>query len=189
MTNADVTVYTDTPETSADLRRRLETRAASLKDHIEGLKQELTTPPDFSIAGRPALDYIRSQPFLAAAVALGVGALSGTLLGARARRRRIEAAGSLDEALTRVLENPSVHHLRDDRSSAMVRLLREERPVIVYHPKNVEKSSPIGTALQAAMGFGMKAAMDHLTKKLTGRRELFDAMKEADTKPDPPPTT
>ena len=183
--------------TTGELRLLVETREQELLGHLSGLRSEFTTLDDVTVAGEPLPSYVRRRPFETAGGALAAGASVGLLLGLWARaRRRPEADGtvqiaqayfddSLDDAAYRVRGGLS----GDEAVRAM---LRDRGPVVLYRPSPPAEAvrgpirESVDLAIKTALGFGVKMGLDLLAKKLTGQREVFDAVQDADAHPPPP---
>lgn len=174
------------------IKERLEGRARSMRLHVTGLKQELTTFNDVNLNGRPILDYVREQPFLAVGVAAGVGVLAGVATGLWARPepeeesdRDLWMSAYLDDVIE---EGGSRVQGGEDAETALRKVLRKRAPVVVLEAEPSPAKQARGTLsliLNTALGFGVKLALDQVAQQLTGEDEIVDAVQHAD----PPPVT
>lgn len=172
------------------IKERLEGRARSMRVHVTGLKQELTTFNDVNINGRPVLDYVREQPLLAVGVAAGVGVLAGVVSGLWARPEPEETSDHdlwMSAYLDDVVEE-SGFRVQDgeDAQTALRKVLRNRAPVVVLEPEPTPAAQTrgiFGLILNTALGFGVKLALDQVAQQLTGEDEIVDAIQHAD----PPP--
>ena len=169
-----------------DLRERLEGRERSIRNHLEGLKNEVTIA-DVNVGGRPVLDYVREDPLRAVGVAAGVGLLAGLVTGLMGREEPDEPGEHdlLMSAYFNDLLDDAGSHVRggDESETALRKALRHRAPLIVLEaPEEATKkraASMFGAVLNTALGFGVKLAMDRLAQELTGEDEIVDALNEA----------
>ena len=173
-----------------DIQAQIVVRERDMKYHIQALKGELTDVlEDVNVAGRPLPDRIREKPFQALGAAGGAGALVGLTWGVvkRARRRpapddgldftRARLSFLIDEAAYKVARGtPAEKALRDTaRVTPAVYADRDPRMPV---PKTPAQQA-FGMAFNTVLGFGIKTALDMLTKRLTGKSETFEAIDEA----------
>lgn len=173
-----------------DIQDRIRARERDMKFRIEAIRHEVRAMgDDVVIGGRPLLDWIRERKEAAVGLAIGGGALVGIVWGlARREARRPDPddqidfinarmASLLDEAAHKVARGASV-------DSAMQHALRSA-PVVYTEPRAPEvqaRSSVMQTfdvAVKSLLGFALKAATDHLTQTLTGRKDTGDALAAA----------
>lgn len=189
----------ETADLSYDqLKERIEGRERSMRRHVEGLKQELTTVSDVTVGGRPVLDYVREQPLLAVGVAAGVGLLAG-LVGGLASRPEPESPSDHDLWMSAYLEDVIEEggfrvQGGEDAETALRKVLRKRAPVVVLEAEAKPVAQARGTVsmlLNTALGFGMKLALDQVAQRLTGEEEIVDALgrtaEPPPYAPDPPP--
>ncbi len=124
-----------------------------------------------------------------AAVAAGaaVGLLSG-LLGRALRREEDEQEGVMRLLTHSLLDEAARRAARgEDPKRALERVARRRAPVVQYTPAPPASPGAVrqsfDLALKSALGFGVKAGMDLLTKQLTGKPEVIQAAKEAAENP------
>ena len=173
-----------TPE---DIQAQIVARERDMKYQIQAIKGELTDlVEDVNVAGRPLSDRIREKPLAALALFGGAGALLGIALGAwsRARKRvepddaieftRARLAMALDEAAYNVARGTSVEDAMRKTFETTPAVYMERDPQAPV-PKGPVREN-LGLVFKTALGFGTKAAMDHLTQQLTGKKEVFDAL-------------
>jgi hypothetical protein len=187
-------VRADEVLTTSDIRSRLAARERSATERLAALRDEVTTLDDLTVAGRPLLDHVRAHPLGAVGAAVVAGAAIGALTGVlgRAFRRdedeqegvmRLLTQSVLDEAARRAA-------LGEDPARALERVARRRAPVVQYTPAGPTAPGPIrqsfDLAIKSALGFGVKAGMDALTKQLTGKPEVIQATKEASENPPRP---
>lgn len=173
-----------------DIQAQIVSRERDMKYHIQALKGELTDVlEDVNVAGRPLPDRIREKPLQALGLAGGAGALLGLTWGLvqRARRRpapddgldftRARLAFLIDEAAYKVAKGtPAEEALRTTaRATPAVYADRDPRAPVPRTPAQ----QAFGLAFNTALGFGIKTALDLLTKKLTGHSETFEAIDKA----------
>lgn len=168
------------------LKERLEGRVRSMRLHVTGLKQELTTVNDLNVAGRPVLDYVREQPLLAVGVAAGVGLLAGVVSGLMARPEPEEASEHdlwMTAYLDDVVEEGGFRvQGGEDAETALKKVLRKRAPVVVLEaePSPVrEARGTLGLLFNTALGFGVKLALDQVAQRLTGEDEIVHALEDA----------
>lgn len=174
-----------------DIRARLVARERDLKFHLAALRHEaMTVGDDLNIGGRPVMDIIRARPALALAAAAAVGALLGSLLGLRARsKRRPKADDDVDFVRARLamaLEDAAQRVARGTDPEAALRASMRTVPVIygdsqapTAQQARSSAREAVDVAVKSAVGFAAKAAMDQVTKKLTGHEETFAAVADA----------
>jgi hypothetical protein len=162
--------------TAADLRHDLSIAEARLKEHIAGLRSELTLA-DIRIGDMPLVSHIRHRPLAVTAITLGTFAL-GTFLLTIARRRRPDAdtwEQWWDLYYEDLLDDAALRIGRDgDVDSALQKALRQRAPVIVIEHETASEGpfrtkafiSAAASVLNTALGFGMKVAMNRLTQDL-----------------------
>ncbi len=174
------------------IKERLEGRARSMRLHVTGLKQELTTVNDLNVGGRPVLDYVRDQPLLAVGVAAGVGLLAGVVSGYLARPEPEETSDHdlwMSAYLDDVVEEGGFRvQDGEDAETALRKVLRKRAPVVVLEAEASPKAQARGTfglVLNTALGFGVKLALDQLAERLTGEDDIADAVQHADPPPEP----
>ncbi len=177
-------------ESLDDLRARLEARETGIRDHLAGLKAELTTLDDFAVGGRPLLDHVRADPMRAVAYSAAGGAVVGVLAGLVSRWRREEASDeeqTLRLFTTAMMDDAAEFAAHgDDLKQALRKAARRHAPTIYLAAPGSAGTQARGAiregfdlALKSAMGFGVKMAMDMLSKRLTGTPEVFTATQEA----------
>ncbi len=182
----------------ADLQIRLDARADSIRRHLAALRHELTSASsfkaDFEAAGRPALDEVREHPERSLMLSAGAGAAVGALLGLSAwRQKRKEVrsqAGAARMALASLLGGASGVLAKGKRTDEAIKQFAEKHgPLVVYanapSPTKGSIHETLDLAVKTALGFGVKTGMDLLTKKLTGKPEVFQAAKDATESPPP----
>ncbi|WP_420457397.1 hypothetical protein [Rubrivirga sp.] len=175
--------------TADQVRQRLIARERDIQYHIDALKHEaMTVFDDVNIDGRPLPDRIREKPELFVAGAAGAGAFVGMLLGlwARAKRRPDpeDTVGFVRARLDVALEEAAHRVARGEDTEAALRRSMEPMPV-AYGDTGAgaerERSSSrqaFDIALQTAVGFGVKAAMDVVVRRYTGHDGTIDALAD-----------
>lgn len=180
---------------SAELRARLDARQRDIQNHLAGLRHELSTVADVTVAGRPVLDHVRSEPLRALAVSAAAGATLGVLVAALGRlfrqkpdeseegvAVRLLVGSLLDEAAERVARG-------EDTDVALRRAARRHSPTIYYAPQSASARGMVretlDLAVKSALGFAVKTGMDVLAEKLTGTPEVFAAVEEVEQNPPP----
>lgn len=175
--------------TPDDIQAQIVARERDMKYQIQALKGELVDVlEDVNVAGRPLSDRIREKPLQALGLAGGVGALLGLTWGLvkRARRRpapddgldftRARLSFLIDEAAYKVAKGTTA----EDALRATARVTpavyadRDPRAPVPRTPAQ----QALGLAFNTALGFGIKTALDMLTKKLTDQSETFEALDE-----------
>ncbi|HLA63531.1 MAG TPA: hypothetical protein VK610_03840 [Rhodothermales bacterium] len=179
--------------TTDEIRERIAARETGIREHLAGLKNELTVLDDVTVGGKPLLGHVRAHPMRALAYAAAAGAVVGVLSGLLSRMRRDDdgteeeqtirllTSALLDDAADRVARGASV-------ADGLRRAARNHAPTVYYAPGPVTKGpvrEAMDLALKSALGFGVKMGMDMLSKHLTGTPEVFTAAEEAS---DNPPT-
>ena len=180
--------------TTADIRSRLAARERSVTDRLSSLRDEVTTLDDLTFAGRPLLDHVRAHPARAVVVAVVAGAAVGALGGllGRALRSEDDEQEGVMHLLTQSVIDEAARRaaLGEDPQRALERVARRRAPMVQYTPAAPAGPGPIrqslDLAIKSALGFGMKAAMDTLTKHLTGKPEVIQAAAEAAENPPRP---
>lgn len=173
-----------------DIRARLVARERDLKFHLAALRHEaVTVADDVNIGGRPLMDIIRAKPLVAVASAALTGALLGALLGARARsKRRPDTDDGIDFVRARLaisMEEAAQRVARGADTEAALKASMKAMPVIYGDSQSVAQQARsssnevVDVAVKSAVGFAAKAAMDHLTQRLTGHEETFAAVADA----------
>ena len=73
--------------------------------------------------------------------------------------------------------------LGGDPERSLKRVIRRRAPLVNYRPPDPEPAGPIrqsfDLAVKSAVGFGLKAGLDMLTKQLTGKPEVMEAVAES----------
>lgn len=183
-----------TKRSAAELRALLDARQNDLQFRIQAIKDELTNPSSLNVGGRPLPDVLRENALRNVGIALGAGATIGLLAGALSRRRhRVDPDEGFDLVRARLstfLDDAAEHVRRGASSADAIRKTLRDTPVVYAPPAeqaaHQAKSSireAVDTAVKSAIGFALKAAMDQLTKKLTGREETFAAVADAPDRP------
>lgn len=175
-----------------DLQDRLKARRRDIQFRLSAIQHEIVqVAEDVNLGGRPLMDRVRERPLAALGLALGAGATLGLLwgFGKRARRRpvpdhaadiiRLHTARMFHSASQRVARGMTVdealeHEVRD---RPVVFIPADEEPAIKQAVSTTRQM--VDTALKTAIGIGVKTGMDHLTKRLTGHEETFEALKDA----------
>jgi len=173
--------------TLSEIRERLAARERSVGDRLSALRAEVTRIDDVTIAGRPALDHVRAHPVGALASAVAVGALVGVVAGllGRAMRGEEDEQESVMRMLTTSVVDDAARRvaLGDDPQRALQRVVRRRAPMVSYTPPAPAAAGAIRSsfdmALKSAVGFGLKAGLDMLTKQLTGKPEVLGAVSDA----------
>lgn len=184
---AEAEVVTSAKEPSLDeLRARLDARESGIRDHLAGLKAELTTLDDLTVGGRPLLGHVRASPVRAVAYTAAAGLVVGVLSGLAARRHHEEASDeeqTIRLLTTALLDDAATHVARgDDTQTALRRAARRHAPTVYYAPQPEVRGTIRETfdlAVKSAIGFGVKMALDMLSERLTGTPEVFTAAEEA----------
>jgi ElaB/YqjD/DUF883 family membrane-anchored ribosome-binding protein len=180
--------------TSDEIRLRLAAREKSIREHVAALKTEVTSVEDVTVAGRPVLGHVRAHPLEAVGIAAASGAAVGLLVGALRRalsrpEEESEEALTIRLLVTSLLDDAAERVARgEDANGALRRAASRHAPTIYYAPNTGHTAKgtlreTFDLALKSALGFGVKAGMDLLTKRLTGTPEVFTAAKEASENP------
>ena len=176
--------------TADQIRARLAARERDLKYHVAALKHEAATVlDDVVVDGRPLMDRIREKTGLALGVAAAAGAFVGMLFGLRARAKRrvsppedhvefvrARLALALDEAAGRVARGASVEEAMQ-ASMATVPAVFGDVQVPEHHRE--ARQTALDVALQTAVGFGVKTAMDLAIRRYTNSDGAVDALADA----------
>ena len=177
--------------TADQIRARLAARERDLQYHVAALKHEASTLfDDVVVDGRPLMDRIREKTALAVGAAAGAGALVGVVLGvaARIRRRppepedhvefvRARLALALDQAADRVARGASVEEAMEKSMATVPAVFGDVKVPEGHH--RTSKQTALDVAVQTAIGFGVKTAMDLAIRRYTGADGTFDALADA----------
>lgn len=181
----------DLDSLSADeIRARLDARQRDLQYHLQALKHEaVTIADDVNIGGRPLMDRIRERPIQVVAVAAGVGALLGGLLGLRARAKRLAArpednidfvrarlAYALDDAAERVAAGDDVEHAIRTTMGAMPVIYGDSKGAGAQAASSTREA--VDVAVKTAVGFAVKAAADMLVRRYTSHEGSLAAIHD-----------
>ena len=183
--------------TAGELQARVDARERDLKYHVEAIKHEVQTAIDDVQAkvdevqevGRPITDWVREGPVFALGVTAAAGALVGMLLGLRKRatrrpertedhvefvRARLELA--LDQAARRVGRGASVEQAMQASMATVPAVFGDVKAPTTHH---VGRQTALDVALQTAVGFGVKTAMDLVIRHFSDSDGTFDALSDA----------
>ena len=177
--------------TADQIRARLAARERDLKYHVAALKHEATTVfDDVVVDGRPLMDRIREKPRLAVGVTAAAGAFVGMLLGLRARAKRrvtppedhvefvrARLAVALDEAAGRVARGASVEKAMQASMATVPAVFGDVK--VPEHHHRAARQTALDVALQTAIGFGVKTAMDLAVRRYTPSDGTIDAITDA----------
>jgi hypothetical protein len=175
----------------SDIRSRLEARERSAAGRIAALRSEVTTLDDITLAGRPLLDHVRAHPIGAVLGAAAIGTAAGMVAGlvGRAMRGETDEREGLMQMMTTSIIDEAARRaaIGEDPERALKRVIRRRAPLIQYSPPAPTPQGPIrqsfDVAFKAALGVGAKAAMDALTRRLTGKSDVIQAAVEAGENP------
>lgn len=174
-----------------DIRARLVARERDLKFHIAALRHEAATViDDVNVGGRPLMDIIRANALLALGTALAAGAAIGMLFGLRARsKRRPKTDDDVDFVRARLdlaLDDAARRVAGGSDTEAALKASMKSVPVLygdsqagAARQARSSMREAVDVAVKTAVGFAAKAAMDQVTKKLTGHEETFAAVADA----------
>ena len=173
-----------------ELRARLLARERDIKFRLEALKHEATSAiDDVNVGGRPLMDILRGNPYVAVASAASTGLLLGLLAGLRARAKRRPPTDdeidfvrarlglALEEAAQRVAAGSDVERALK-QSLETVPTLYGDPGTLPPTPRSTRRQM-LDVALTSAMGFASKTALDMITQRLTGHEETFAAVADA----------
>ena len=180
------------PLPSSEIRERIAARQRDIESHLVALKHEVTTVADVNVGGRPLPAAAREYALQGALVAGGVAVLVGFLRGLRKRSKRkarFDPAAAFERARLDAVLDAAARRLgygeADDAGEALKTVLRSvpavyPAPEASDHRRRKAAEAGVGTVVfQAAAGFAAKAALDLLTKRLTGHEETFSAVADA----------
>ncbi len=176
--------------TADQIRARLAARERDLKYHVEALKHEAQTVfDDVNVGGRPLMDRIRQRPVAAVGLAAAAGALVGVLLGLRKRAKRRPARTedhvefvrarldlALDRAAERVARGASVEKAMQASMATVPAVFGDVKAPEAHHTSH---QTALDVALQTAVGFGVKTAMDLAIRRFSDSDGTFDALADA----------
>ncbi|MDX1531180.1 MAG: hypothetical protein R3362_06605 [Rhodothermales bacterium] len=172
--------------TQDQLRWELETRKAVITEHLHGLESEMTLA-DVNVGGRPVLDYVREQPFVAAGVVAGSAALAALIATLLLRKPPppLPLRERFWDAYLRDLIDGAAFRVQrgEDPDRALRHALRRRAPVIYVEPEPPARPKPstmratFDLLMKTTLGFGVKLALDRLAGELTGEDEIVDAVK------------
>lgn len=180
--------------TTLDIQREIDARADDIRRRLAALKHELTTFSDVTAAGQPVLDRLRADPERAVALGAGAGFALGSvsgLLAWRRRRKEVRSEGHAARTLiASLLGEASAAVAKGQKPEVALREWAKGKGPLVYYapaptPARGAVREQLDLAFKTAMGFALKAGMDQLTKKLTGKPEVFQAAKDATANPPP----
>jgi ElaB/YqjD/DUF883 family membrane-anchored ribosome-binding protein len=154
--------------TRDQLEAQLLERRASMQARIDALQDEVES------TGLALHDAVERRPFAAVGASVAAGLVVGLLFGGRRHRRKGAAS---HRALIEQYIDTLVAEVRHavargkDADKAVAAALKNRVPLIVFSPRDGARPGLLrdvyAMMLQTALGFGLKAAADFITHRLT----------------------